>query len=67
MRRSWPKARAYIISAGWSPVEVPLGRRGRTITLFNDPLFPDRDPVYLHKAESRQDWRAYVVRSVITM
>ncbi len=66
MRRSWPKARDFVIQSGWIPVTVSLGlRRIRTMTLFRDPLRPDRDPVYLHVAEAREDWRRFIVRSVM--
>lgn len=64
MRRSWPKAAEFVVKAGWTPVEIPVGRH--VLVQYKDPIWPDRDPVYLHEAESKEDWRRWIVRSVMT-
>lgn len=68
MRRSWPSAREFVVKAGWDPVEVPVRLGGRPLpplVLYRDPIRPDLAPAYLHEAESREDWRRWIVRSVM--
>lgn len=63
----WPQAREFVVRAGWEPVETPIfrGKVLPPLIMWRDPLYPDRKPVYLHEAESRQDWREWTVRHVM--
>ena len=69
MRRMWDRAKAFVLQMGWTEVDVsirlPSGERRNVLLLWQDPLRPDRGPVYLHEAEAIADRRLDVVKSVM--